>query len=297
MIQKERVMKAKSISNENREGITLVLGGTGKTGRRVADQLQARGIQTRIASRSANPAFDWNEPSTWDAVLDGVTSAYITYAPDLAIPGATDSIRNFVDRAVSHGVRRLVLLSGRGEAEAQACEQIIQEADVEWTVVRASWFMQNFSEGEFVGMVMGGAITLPAADIPEPFVDVNDIADVAVAALTEAGHAHEIYEVTGPRMLTFTELAQEISQATGREIPYMRIPKEAFANAIAESGEPEDIAWLLNYLFETVLDGRNAYVCDGVQRALGREPVDFADYARRIAARGTWSANGEEIAA
>ena len=271
---------------------------TGKTGRRVAERLRDRGVETRIASRTSNPSFDWNDTSTWNRVLEGVRAAYITYAPDLAIPGATDSIRRFVDQAVAQGVKRLVLLSGRGEEEAQTCERIIQEAGVEWTVVRSSWFMQNFSEGEFLGMVLGGTITLPAADVPEPFIDINDIADVAVAALTEEGHVGEIYEVTGPRMLTFIELAREISQAADREVQFVQIPKEAFAQAIAESGTPDDIAWLLNYLFETVLDGRNAYVCDGVQRALGREPADFADYARRIAARGTWDAkNEEEVAA
>ncbi len=129
---------------------------------------------------------------------------------------------------------------------------------------------------------------MPATDVPEPFVDVDDIADVAVAALTEDGHNGEIYEVTGPRMLTFTEVAKEISRAAGREIQFIQIPKEAFACAIAESGAPEEITWLLNYLFDTVLDGRNAYVHDGVKRALGREPTDFADYARRIAASGVW---------
>ena len=181
-----------------------------------------------------------------------------------------------------------MLLSGRGEEEAQLCERVVQDAGVEWTIVRASWFNQNFSEGEFLGMIMDGVITLPAADIPEPFVDVDDIADVAVAALTEDGHNGEIYEVTGPRMLTFAEVAKEISAAAGRKIQYIQIPREAFAAGIAESGAPEDIAWLLDYLFSTVLDGRNAYVCDGVQRALGREPTDFTEYARRIAASGVW---------
>jgi len=276
---------------------TLVLGGTGKTGRRVAEKLQARGVQTRIASRSTDLPFDWNDRSTWDAVLEGVTAAYVTYAPDLAIPGAKEAIRAFVEKAVMHGVQRIVLLSGRGEEEAQDCERIIQEAGVEWTVVRASWFNQNFSEGEFLSMVLDGAITLPAADIAEPFIDVNDIADVVVAALTEEGHAYEIYEVTGPRMMTFAELAQEISSAAGRDVQFIQIPGEAFAAAIAESGAPDDIAWLLNYLFETVLDGRNAYLGDGVQRALGREPTDFADYARRVAARGIWNTADDEVAA
>lgn len=270
--------------------VTLVLGGTGKTGRRVADRLVSRGVETRIASRSANPTFDWNDQSTWKATLEGVEAVYVTYAPDLAIPGATDAVRDFVTMAVEQGVRRLVLLSGRGEEEAQACERIVQDAGVEWTVVRSSWFNQNFSEGEFLGMVMDGAITLPAGDIPEPFVDVDDIADVAVAALTEDGHNGEIYEVTGPRMLTFADVAEEISRAAGREVEFIQIPKEAFAGAIAESGAPQQIAWLLNYLFETVLDGRNAYVCDGVKRALGREPTDFTEFVDRIAASGVWKA-------
>ena len=199
--------------------------------------------------------------------------------------------------AVARGVKRLVLLSGRGEEEAQACERIVQEADVEWTVVRASWFDQNFSEGEFLGMILDGTITLPAADIPEPFIDVNDIADVVVAALTEDGHGCEIYEVTGPRLLTFTDVAREIAEASGRDVRFMQIPKEAFTDAVAASGAPDDIVWLLNYLFETVLDGRNAHTADGVQRALGREPADFTDFARRIAARGAWNSDGGEVAA
>jgi len=290
----ERAMSVEASNVQASHAITLVVGGTGKTGRRVAERLQARGVETRIASRTSNPSFDWNDPSTWNTVLEGVRAIYITYAPDLAIPGATESIRRFVDEAVAQGVKRLVLLSGRGEEEAQACERIIQQAGVEWTVVRSSWFMQNFSEGEFLGMVLGGTITLPVADVPEPFIDINDIADVAVAALIEEGHAGEIYEVTGPRMLTFAELAREISQAAERNVQFVQIPKQAFAQAIAESGAPDDLAWLLNYLFETVLDVRNAYVCDGVQRALGREPTDFAEYARRIAARGTWNVNSEQ---
>lgn len=279
------------------KGITLVLGGSGKTGRRIVQRLKSRGVPTRVGSRSSSPSFNWNKPEDWDVVLDGVTSVYISYSPDLAIPGATDSIQQFVDKAVEHGVGRVVLLSGRGEEEAQACEQIVQAADIEWTVVRSSWFMQNFSEGEFLQLVLGGTIALPAADVPEPFIDVNDIADVAVAALTEPGHAYEIYEVTGPRLLTFTELAKEIGDAAGRDVQFVQIPAEVFAQGIEESGIPEDIAWLLNYLFDSVLDGRNAYVGDGIQRALGREASDFSVFAQRIAARGVWQPDDSEVAA
>ncbi len=281
----------KTISNKQSidTGQVLVTGGTGKVGRRVAQSLQALGVNTRIASRSANPSFDWNEPATWDAALNGVSRAFIGYAPDLAIPGATDTIRAFTARAVEMGVKRLVLLSGRGEEEAQACERIVQESGVEWTVVRASWFMQNFSEGEFLPMVLDGAITLPAADIPEPFIDTNDIADVAVAALTQEGHQGEIYEVTGPELFTFAELARMISQASGREVAFIPVPADAFAAEIAAAGVPGDIAWLLSYLFDTVLDGRNAHTSDGVQRALGREPASFSEYLERVVASGVWN--------
>ena len=270
-------------------GTTLVLGGTGKTGRRIAERLASRGVPTRAASRADDPPFDWGDQRTWDAVLDGVTAAYISYAPDLAIPGATDAIRAFVERAVEHGVRRLVLLSGRGEQEAQQAELLIQREDIEWTVVRSSWFSQNFSEGAFLDMVLAGEIALPAGEIGEPFVDVDDIADVAVAALTEDGHAGQVYELTGPRLLTFDEAVSEIASATGRAIRYVQIPPDAFAAGVAEAGLPEDIAWLLDYLFATVFDGRNARTTEGVQRALGRKPRDFAQYATDVAATGVWN--------
>jgi len=182
------------------------------------------------------------------------------------------------------------LLSGRGEEEAQACERIVQDSGVDWTVVRASWFNQNFSEGAFVEMVQAGQITLPTVDTPEPYVDVDDIADVVVAALTEPGHAGEVYEVTGPRLLTLAEVAAEISRASGRDIAYVPVRHDAFVAGMTASGAPKDVVWLLDYLFSTVLDGRNAYLTDGVQRAIGRPPKDFSDYARAIAATGAWRA-------
>ncbi|MEE8146161.1 MAG: hypothetical protein V3T24_01035, partial [Longimicrobiales bacterium] len=152
-----------------------------------------------------------------------------------------------------------------------------------------SWFSQNFTEGEFLDMVLAGEIALPAGEVGEPFVDADDIADVAVAALTKDGHAGQVYELTGPRLLTFAEAVDEISQTTGRAIQYIQIPHEAFEAGIAKAGLPEDIAWLLNYLFATVLDGRNASLGDGVQKALGREPRDFADFCRAAATSGVWN--------
>ncbi|MDX1292104.1 MAG: NAD(P)H-binding protein [Hyphomonas sp.] len=269
-------------------GPVLVLGGTGKTGRRIVQRLKAKGVATRIGARSASPAFDWNDASTWDAALKGMKAVYISYAPDLAVPGAKEAIRKFTEATKRHGVTRLVLLSGRGEEEAQASERIVRDSGLDWTIVRASWFNQNFSEGEFISMVRAGEITLPAGNVPEPFVDADDIADVAVAALTESGHAGELYEVTGPRLITFAEVALELSYATGRQIGYTPVPHDAFVESLRQSDAPDGMIWLLDYLFSTVLDGRNGSLHDGVQRALGRPPKDFSDFAREIAATGLW---------
>lgn len=268
--------------------MTLVLGGTGKTGRRVVQRLRDRGIAVRIGSRSAERPFDWTDRSTWAAPLEGVDSVYISFQPDLAVPGSDDAIRSFTELAVASGVRRLVLLSGRGEPEAEACEKIVAASGVETTIVRCSWFAQNFSEDYLVEPVLAGEVVLPAGDVPEPFVDVDDIADVAVAALTEEGHAGQLYELTGPRALTFSEAVGEIAAAAGREIRFLQIPLEDYTAGLAEYHVPPEVAELLVYLFGTVLDGRNSQPADGVERALGRKARDFGDYARTAAAAGAW---------
>lgn len=274
-------------------GTTLVVGGTGKTGRRVVERLRERRVAVRVGSRSGEVPFDWEDRDTWAPALQEARSAYVTYYPDLAVPGAADTIGSFADLAVESGVRRLVLLTGRGEEEAQRAEQTLQEscakAGVEWTVVRASWFNQNFSESFFLEPVLAGEVALPADDMPEPFVDADDIADVAVAALTEDGHANRVYEVTGPRLLTFAEAVEEIGRASGREVRYVPISTEVFVSALAEQDVPDDVTGLLRYLFTEVLDGRNSYVADGVQRALCREPREFASYAREAADTGVWN--------
>ena len=187
-------------------------------------------------------------------------------------------------------MRRLVLLSGRGEEEAQRAEQDVMGSGIDWTILRASWFAQNFSENYLLDSVLAGEVILPAGDVGEPFVDADDVADVAVAALTEDGHVGQLYEMTGPRLLTFAEAVAEIATATGREIRYVQVPAEAYASALAEQGVPAGFVWLLDYLFTTVLDGRNAHLTDGILRALGREPRDFSAYARAAAATGVWDA-------
>jgi uncharacterized protein YbjT (DUF2867 family) len=268
---------------------TLVLGGTGKTGRRVVERLSARGLAVRVGSRSGEPPFEWHDPVTWPDVLKDVESAYLVYYPDLAFAAAAAAIGNFAELAVASGVRRLVLLSGRGEEEVLPSEFAVQTSGADWTVLRSSWINQNFSEAFLLGPVLSGVITLPAGDVAEPFVDAEDIADVAVAALTEERHAGRIYELTGPRALTFADTAAEIANASGRYVRYVPVSPREYASSLSDDPVLADHAQALTELFAKVTDGRNASPTEGVQRALGRAPRDFRDYARATAATGVWS--------
>jgi uncharacterized protein YbjT (DUF2867 family) len=272
------------------KGTTLVLGGTGKTGRRLVERLKAQSVPVRVGSRSSEPPFDWENRATWAAALQGVDSAYVSYYPDLAAPGATDAIRAFCEVAVASGVRRLVLLSGRGETEAQLCEEIVRSSGAEWTLLRASWFSQNFSESFFLEPLLAGELALPAGNVGEPFIDTDDIADVAAAVLTEEGHVGKLYEITGPRLLSFADATAEIARATGRQIRYRQISSEQFNEELRNAATPPELIEFLAYLFQEVLDGRNAFVTDGVQQVLGRPARDFADYVRATAATGVWDA-------
>jgi uncharacterized protein YbjT (DUF2867 family) len=265
----------------------LVLGGNGKTGRRVVERLTARGIPTRVGSRSGEPPFDWDDRDTWAPVLQGVGSVYVQHYLD-ALPGAAEILGSFAELAVANGIPRLVHLSGRGEAEAELAEQAVRDTGAEVTTLRSTWFSQNFSESYFLDGLLAGELALPAGTMPEPFVDADDIADVAVAALTGDGHVGETYELTGPQLLTFADAVGEIAQATGREIRYVPVSIEDFAATLEKQAVPNEWIELLVYLFQEVLDGRNAHLADGVQRALGREPRDFVDYARETAATGVW---------
>jgi uncharacterized protein YbjT (DUF2867 family) len=201
-------------------------------------------------------------------------------------------VRSFTELTVRNGVRRLVLLSGRGEEEAQRAERVVQEvsekAGAEWTIVRCAWFNQNFDENYLLEPILGGEVALPSGNVPEPFVDADDIAAVAVAALTEEGHAGELYELTGPRLLTFEEALGEIAKASGCKIRFVPVSLMEYEAVLAKADVPPEFVSFLTYLFSEVLDGRNSSLSDGVLRALGREPKDFADYARDAAATGIW---------
>lgn len=266
----------------------LVIGANGKTGSRVANRLDAMGLPVRRGTRNAALPFDWEAPETWAPVLEGVSKAYVTYFPDLAFPGAVEKVAAFSETAKSQGLDHIVLLSGRGEHHAREGEETVRNSGLDYTLVRSAWFAQNFSEGYLRDPILAGVLPMPGGAVQEPIIDIDDIADVVVATLTEDGHKGQLYEVTGPRLMSFAEMAQTLSQSIGRQVQHVPISFEDFhANVAAAGGN--FVADVFTAIARETLDGRNAHVTDGVMRALGRSPRDFADYAVNAAKSGAWS--------
>lgn len=268
----------------------LVIGGTGKTGRRVVEKLNHQGQNVRIGTRSSSPAFDWNDPSTYANALRGMDKAYIVYYPDLAVPGAKEAIRSLAEAAKNEGLQKVVLLSGKGEREAELCEQIIMQSGMEYTIVRASWFMQNFSESFFLDPILSGHVALPKSEAKVPYIHTDDIASVVVEVLLNEVHNGQVYQLTGPRTLTFPEVIDTIAKVSGRQIQFTPSSLEEYVSSLERLGVPEDYIWLLNYLFSNVLDAAgNNNVTGDVEKVLGRKPIDFNTYAEETAKTGVWN--------
>ena len=256
----------------------LITGGTGKTGSRVAHRLNALGRPVRAVSRHSEPRFDWLDDSTWEGALSGCTSAYLTFQPDIGLPGADAILGAFSRRAVALGCTRLVLLSGRGEDAARRAETAFIAAGSEWTILRSAFFFQNFTEAFWAEEIATGSLTMVESSVSEPFIDCDDLAEVAVAALLDPAHIGRIYELTGPRLITFRDIAAEIGDAYGRPVTYQELPVEDYIAALVSAGLPQDAATGLAYVFDEVLDGRNAHLERGVHDVLGRAARDFKDF-------------------
>ena len=268
----------------------LVLGGKGKTGRKVVERLMQLNQNVRIGSRSETPSFDWENPETWADALEGMDRMYITFQPDLAVPGALEAIEGFIKVAKQKQIKKVVLLSGKGEREAELCEQVVINSGIDHTIVRASWFNQNFSESFFLDPIVAGHVALPQAQAKVPYVDTDDIADVVVEALVNDAHNGQIYELTGPRFLTFGQVVNEIEEATGREITFTPISLPAYTKMMEDFGVPSDYVWLINYLFSEVLGNKsNEVITHDIEKVLGRKPKDFSVYAQETAANGIWN--------
>ncbi|MBC2604551.1 SDR family oxidoreductase [Pelagicoccus albus] len=278
---------ATQITSDAKAHTILVIGASGKTGRRVTERLRNANIAVKAASRSSETRFDWDDQATWEPAISGATGAYITVYPDLSFPGVADRVQAFAELAVANGCKRLVLLSGRGEEGALDSENRLRASGADWTIVRCSVFSQNFSES-FQDAIRHGFLSMPVGDILEPFIDADDIAEVASAAFLDDRHVGQVYELSGPRLLSMQDVVHDLSDALGREVQFQSVSVEAYAEELEQHGFPKEESLPVAQLIADVLDGRNAYLADGVQRALGREAKDFADFARDAAAEGIW---------
>lgn len=267
----------------------LVIGGTGKTGRKVVEGLKKHGHQVRIGSRSNTPAFEWNEPATWPKALEGIDKVYIVYYPDLAVPGALEAIKGLTEAAKVAGVKKAVLLSGKGEREAERCEEVVAHSGLDYTLVRASWFSQNFSESFLLDPILAGHVALPMPEAQIPFVDTGDIAEVVVQTLIDDAHNGKTYEITGPRALTFKEVVAEIAAGINRSISYQAVSLEEYNSMMKAAGLPADYIWLFDYLFREVLGkAENQVVTKDVEKVLGRKATDFSEFVQVTAKTGVW---------
>ena len=271
----------------------LILSGKGKTGRRVAAQLDARGVPYRLASRSSERRFDWYDESTWADAVRGAETAYL--APPVGPTGLAQAGR-FIQQA--DGLRRLVLLSGRGVGGSGRefavydgqleLESVVRASDLDWTIVQPAWFAQGFSEDFLRYDVLAGEIRLSAGTGGEAWIDTNDVGDVMTTALLDPSYAGQVIPISGPRVLTMTEIADELTAATGRPIKYVDLDPAAHVAELLEHGLPQEDAEAVRDLFTVIRNHRSEYVSDGVERVLGRPPRDFTDWARETARTGVW---------
>lgn len=272
------------------ESNILIIGGTGKTGRRVVEQLKNKGIEPRIGSRQASPGFDWDNKDTWVQTLQGIEKMYVTYYPDLAVPGAKEAILSLTHLAAEMGVKKVVLLSGKGETEAEACESIIMNSGMDYTIVRASWFNQNWSESFFLDPILSGEVALPMADVPIPFVDADDIAEVAATVLMDDAYNGKIIEVTGPELISFREIVDIISATSNRQLKFHDITLEQYVEGMKQMQVPNEVVWLIEYLFSHVLTNpKNQVVVHDIEHILGRKAKTFLAYAHETVKTGIWN--------
>ncbi len=268
----------------------LVTGATGKTGRKVVELLKQRQQNVRMGSRHHDPVFDWNDPTTWPKALEGMDKVYIVYYPDLAVPGALEAVAGLTEAAKAAGVKKAVLLSGKGETEAERCEAVVANSGLDYTLVRASWFSQNFSESFLLEPILAGHVALPLPDVKIPFVDTSDIAEMVVESLLNDAHNGKTFEVTGPSAITFVEAVQTIAKATGRTINFQAISLEEHKAMLESIGLPEAYVWLLSYLFREVLTNpNNQEISSDVEKVLGRKATSFDTFVQNTARTGVWN--------
>ena len=272
--------------------LILVIGATGKTGKRVASNLIEKGVPVRDVSRSSVLRFDWGDASTWAPALEGVHAVYLVH-PGLGFPGATEQVEAFASAAAAAGVKKVVMAStpddGSEFSQAmRAAETHIVKAGLGLTSLRLRWFFQNFSEDFLLEPVRSGELRLPAGDGNEAFVDADDIAEVAVAALTDDRHLGLNYDLTGPRALSFADIAQEISAGSNHTLSYVAVDSVTYVAEQIAQQVPEEWAYSFAGLYQDIASGKLAQVSSDIETVLGKPARDFSGFVAAMAQSGVW---------
>jgi uncharacterized protein YbjT (DUF2867 family) len=272
----------------NKSSNILVLGGTGKTGSRLAAKLGRLGLNARTAARhSADVHFDWDDATTHWPALAEVDRLYLV-APVMRMDFA-DQVATFLDLAEAAGVRHVTYLSAYGIDQAppqvalRAVElDLIGRSAVTHSILRPAWFMQDFSE-TFLKPV-DGVIAVPTADGSEAFIDAEDIAAVAAGTLANPdAHAGAAYALTGPEAMTVSDAAEVIAEVTGKPIKHDNIDRDVWIEASVAAGVPAEYGEMLRIVTETIASGKGSRPNDNVERITGAPPTKFAEFARRTA--------------
>jgi uncharacterized protein YbjT (DUF2867 family) len=269
--------------------LALVLGGTGKTGARVATRLTGLGLPVRTAARRGGDVrFDWDDPATHRDAVQGADRAYLI-APVMRARFAPQ-VSAFLDLAEAAGVRHVTYLSAYGIDFAPAAValravelDLMGRSTLTYSIVRPAWFMQNFSE-TFL-MPVDDAIVVPTGSGGEAFVDAEDIAAVVAATLADPGaHAGAEYAPTGPEVLTVSEAADIIASVTGRPVRHVDIDRPSWVDSVIASGVPAEYGEMLKMLTETVAAGRGSRPNDDIDKVTGAPATSFTEFASRTAA-------------
>jgi uncharacterized protein YbjT (DUF2867 family) len=275
----------------------LVVGATSNNGAALLRRLDCAGVPARAASRRPEavkaPAaelvpFDLHAPETFLGTVEGVERMYLIVPERLR--DVTRLTRRFLEFAAGAGVRRVVYLSGLGMEELEHApprqvEHIVTGMFPEWCLLRPNWFMQNFSHGRFHDdIVRHDRIVAPVGDARVSFIDVEDVAAAAQAALTATDGHNAAFPLTGSASLTFGEVAEKISEVAGRKIAYQALDMED-PDLLVKMGIPGANPVMVATLYNRVRRGAEAAIRDGLPTLTGTTPGTFAEFAKRNAAR------------
>lgn len=275
----------------------LVTGATGTVGQEVAKALQARAIPFTAAVRDVDKAkemlgrethaihFDFEQPQTFDQAVQSVDRVFLL-GPPLNMH-LDQLIEPFIDYLYKNEIKRVVYLSAFGAESMRGLpfhtvvEQKLKAMDFAWTILRPSFFSQNFKSYEYENITEHGITYMPAGDGKVGFVDVCDVGEVTAAVLTDNQHIHREYVLTGPETLSYYDAAQQLSELIGKPVRYPAPTPEEYTDTLKKSGAPDFIAPYMNEVYGLIRDGKVDQVSPAIEDILHRPPNPLREVLQR----------------